>query len=187
MGTEPRRSRRTTADAAALPLAESRDAVEALVEADESLVPRAPSALLVEPAVLEPAEVAALLADLEISLERADGLTASATQLPLRTDDFNAGGRSTGGAYPGKDELYPFGERAPTTEGTDHEPDAPTSGRDRRDSQLPPSAWLFADDAGAGRPARHQQGHHLRARRGARKEARPAPRQAQGSLFGDHR
>src|SRR4051794_40729936 len=39
--------------------------VERLIETDVSLVPTGPSAMLVEPAVLEPEEVAALLADLD--------------------------------------------------------------------------------------------------------------------------
>src|SRR5256885_17180278 len=42
----------------------SREEVERLVEDDLSLVPAAPSALLVEPSVLDPEEVRALLADL---------------------------------------------------------------------------------------------------------------------------
>jgi hypothetical protein len=69
--------------------------------------------------------------------------------------------------------------------GDGHEPHATSTGCDRRDPKLPPLAWLFPYHAGAGRPARDKQGHHLRARRGAGKKARPAPRQAQGSLFGD--
>src|SRR5204862_5721906 len=42
----------------------TRDEVEQLVELDLSLVPDRPSALLVEPSVLDPEEVRALLADL---------------------------------------------------------------------------------------------------------------------------
>jgi len=70
--------------------------------------------------------------------------------------------------------------------GEGHEPHAASTGCDRRDPKLPSLAWLFPYHAGAGRPARHKQGDHLRARRGPGKKARPAPRQAQGSLFGDH-
>ncbi len=69
--------------------------------------------------------------------------------------------------------------------GDGHEPHAAPTGCDRRDPKLPSLAWLFPYHAGAGRPARHKQGDHLRARRGVGKKARPAPRQAQGSLFGD--
>jgi hypothetical protein len=69
----------------------------------------------------------------------------------------------------------------------DHESHAATAGCSRSHPQLSPLAWLFPHHAGAGRPARHKQGDHLRARRSAGKKARPASRQAQGSLFGDHR
>jgi len=67
-----------------------------------------------------------------------------------------------------------------------YEFDASPIGRCGRDSKLSPFAWLFPDNAGTGGPARNQQGHHLRARWGARKKARHSTRQAQGSLFGDH-
>src|SRR5665213_364185 len=127
--------------------------IEQWVENDPSLAPLGPSAFLVEPSVLDPAEVAALLADLP-------ALLASMNDEP----DFPS----------------------PLTlpEGSDHEPDASATGRGFRHSQLSISAWLFPDHAGAGRPAGHQQGHDIRARRGAGKKTRPAPRQAQGSLFG---
>src|SRR5688500_16018344 len=46
----------------------TREQVERMVEHDPSLAPTGPSALLVEPAVLEPAEVRALLADLNALL-----------------------------------------------------------------------------------------------------------------------
>src|SRR5688572_8862485 len=68
-----------------------------------------------------------------------------------------------------------------------YEPDAPATGCNRSDSKFPSLAWLFPNHAGAGRSARHQQGHHLRARQCAGKKARPAARPSQGSLFGDHR
>src|SRR2546421_4680189 len=45
-----------------------REQVEQWVETDPSLVPVAPSSLLVEPSVLDPAEVRALLADLDALL-----------------------------------------------------------------------------------------------------------------------
>src|SRR5439155_8121140 len=122
--------------------------VERTIENDPALMPVARSALLVEPAVLDPLEVEALLVDL------APLLAAAATTC----DEI----------------LY----------GADHEPHAPPVGCDRGHSKLSPLAWLFSDHAGIGRPARHKQGHHLRARRGFGKKARPAPRQAQGSLFG---
>src|SRR5438093_1114136 len=47
-----------------------REAVERLVESDPALVPHSPSTLLVEPSVLEPAEIAALLDDLEECLQQ---------------------------------------------------------------------------------------------------------------------
>src|SRR5439155_4674107 len=68
----------------------------------------------------------------------------------------------------------------------DHESHAATTGCGGGNPQLSTLAWLFPHHAGAGRSARHQQGHHLRARRGTGKKTRPASRQAQGSLFGNH-
>src|SRR4051794_24202853 len=56
--------------------------VEQWIERDESLVPREPSAFLVEPTVLDPAEVAALLADLDLSLAEAALATAVAAATP---------------------------------------------------------------------------------------------------------
>src|ERR1700738_691971 len=128
--------------------------IEELIESDPSLVPQGASALLVEPSVLEPEEVAALLVDLHALLAGA--------------------------------ESAAVGSPVILSEGPDHEPDSPATGRHFRHSQLSLSAWLFPHPAGAGRSARHQQGHDLRARRSAGKKTRPAPRQAQGSLFGDH-
>src|SRR3954467_2944521 len=68
-----------------------------------------------------------------------------------------------------------------------YESDPAATGCDRRHSQFPSLAWLFPNHAGVGRSARHQQGHHLRARERPGKKARPAPRSPQGSLFGDNR
>src|SRR5690242_19311088 len=92
MGKEPRRPSDSTAvlELGARARATERAAVEALVEADASLVPHAPSALLVEPAVLEPAEVAALLADLENSLDRAAGAGTSTMVSPAATGALQA-------------------------------------------------------------------------------------------------
>src|SRR5436190_20386759 len=59
------------------------ESVEDCIERDASLVPREASALLVEPAVLDPAEIAALLADLEPCLAEAVlAPAASATSGP---------------------------------------------------------------------------------------------------------
>jgi hypothetical protein len=129
------------------------DDVERLIEADLSLAPEVHSALLVEPVLLEPIELAALLDNLVPLLE------ASAR----------------------------LGSGAESTQGTEYEPHASTNGRTGGDQKLPAFAWLFPNHAGAGRPARHQQGNHLRARRGTGKKARAAKGQTQGSLFGDRR
>src|ERR1700733_5087174 len=72
------------------------------------------------------------------------------------------------------------------TQGASDEPHTSAARRDRRHSKLSPLAWLFPNDAGIGRSARHQQSHHLRARRRAGKKTRPPSRQAQGSLFGNN-
>src|SRR5437588_11542701 len=75
----------------------SREDVERLVEEDSALVPRESSALLVEPAVLDPEEIQALLAGLS-------NLLAGETEL-----------------IPGP--PYPTGD----PEENCHEPDAPTT------------------------------------------------------------
>src|SRR5581483_5306577 len=137
--------------------------VERQIERDESLVPRRPSALLVEPSVLERAELEALLLDLGPLLAAA------------------ADGESLDGENPDGEPVEP------TAQGASYEPHTSSVGRDRRHSKLSPFAWLFTDHAGIGRPTGNQQGHDLRARGGARKKARPAPRQTQGSLFGNRR
>src|SRR4051812_36886228 len=57
-----------------------REQVEQWVETDPSLVPDAPSTLLVEPSVLDPAEVRALLSDLSALLA---GATTGPVARPL--------------------------------------------------------------------------------------------------------
>src|SRR5437667_10133278 len=133
---------------------ETAEQIELLVESDPALVPNRASALLVEPSVLDQAELEALLLGLGPEL-----LAAMNQELSLIC----------------------------AAEGASNEPHPSATGRDCRHSKLSPFAWLFADHAGAGRSTGHQQGDHLRARRGAGKKARPAPRQTQGSLFGDRR
>src|SRR4051812_38589832 len=196
-----------------------REQVEQWVESDPSLVPDGPSSLLVEPSVLDPAEVQALLADLHALLadaaigtrarrvargplhDLADSLFGAAEMVSGTVDNVSSTASRTVSSAPGfvgtsappsgtAYDALPGPARAAPGEPCQeppYEPHAAPVGRDRRDSKLSPLARLFADDAGAGGPAGHQQGHHLRARRRPGKEARPAPRQAQGSLFGDHR
>jgi hypothetical protein len=130
--------------------------IEELVEADSALAPIGLSPLMVEPVLLDPREVAALLDNLVPMLEASANIAA----IDAATD--------SGGS-----------------EGVEYESDPQASGRSGGHSKLSPFAWLFSDYAGAGRSARHQQGHYLRARRGFGKKARPSPQQAQGSLFGD--
>ena len=137
-----------------------------MIESDPALVPTSPSRFLVEPSVLDVEEVQALLADLGALLRSTEG---SGFPTDLRPE-------SAGSARPG--------EHAGS--GVSHEPNTPSDGRDRRNPKLSPFAWLFPDHAGIGRSTGHQQGHHLRARRRSGKKARPAPRQTQGALFGDH-
>jgi hypothetical protein len=130
------------------------DEVERLIESDRALVPGAPSALIVEPVLLEPGEIAALLDNLVPLLEASASLAA---------------------------------RDVPEHEGNRYESHSAADGRSRGNPKLPAFAWLFSHHAGTGRPTRHQQGHHLRARRSAGKKARSSKGQAQGSLFGDHR
>ena len=137
------------------------DPLEGDFEADPSLVPAGASALLVAPAVLDPQEVEALLSGLHSLLEET---SAAAAANALAVDALSE---------QQKDSTY--------------ESDPSSTGCDRRGAQFPSLAWLFPNHAGASRPARHQQGHHLRARERFGKKARPAPRPPQGSLFGDHR
>src|SRR5687767_10907079 len=145
---------------------------EHALETDPRLAPVGRSALLVEPAVLDPREVEALLADLGELLAAA----AHAADDPLGAGASRVAAATAAAALIGV---------AAAVEGASYESHAPSARRDRRDPKLSPLAWLFPDHAGAGRPARHQQGDDLRARRRPGKKARPAPRQAQGSLFGD--
>src|SRR5215208_7099752 len=131
--------------------------LESAIESDPALVPASASALLVAPAVLDPQEVEALLSGLHSLLEETSAAAAA----------------NASAVEQHKDSVY--------------ESDSPATGCDRRHSQFPSLAWLFPNHAGTGRSARHQQGHHLRARERPGKKARPAPRSPQGSLFGDHR
>jgi hypothetical protein len=134
--------------------------LEAAIETDPALVPAGASALLVAPAVLDPQEVEALLSGLHSLLEETSAAAAAnALAADALTDQQKDG----------------------------YEPDASTTGCDRRHSQFPSLAWLFPNHAGTGRSTRHQQGHHLRARERPGKKARAAARSPQGSLFGDHR
>ena len=134
--------------------------LEQAIESDPSLVPVGPSRLQVESTVLDAEEVEALLGGLTALLRSAEA-----------TGDFPA-------------EGHPL--TLSRIQRSEHESDAKTDRRDRRYSQLSPFAWLFPDDAGIGRSARHQQSHHLRARRRVGKKAGAPSGQAQGSLFGDH-
>jgi hypothetical protein len=138
--------------------------IERLIETDPALVPNGPSQFVVSARLLEDEELAALLEGLSPLLDGDD---------PLVAKDLGAvDSGSNGEAHDASSEV-------------DHEPYPTPTGCGRRHPELSPLAWLFPNHAGAGRPARHQQGHDLRARRGAGKKARSAPRQAQGSLFGN--
>src|SRR5215203_4799066 len=89
----------------------TREQVERLVEADPSLVPGGPSALLVEPSVLDPEEVRALLVDLH-------ALLAGAAHPPLLPGQ--AIGTWLGSLFPGPDaaaETVAGGITAATTSG----------------------------------------------------------------------
>src|SRR5258708_91569 len=163
MGRKPHRKKAAkaaaqSAQATAEPSVElTVEQVERLVEEDPTLAPTGPSVLMVEDLVLEPEELQALLDGLAAQFAETEGL-------------------------PGWD---PWSDGLLTGfNGVSHESDPATVGRAGRHSKLSPLAWLFPDHAGVGRSARHQQGHHLRARRRAGKKARPPAGQAQGSLFG---
>jgi hypothetical protein len=145
------------ADAAASAKDKFEAELEADLENDPALVPAGASALLVAPAVLDPQEVEALLSGLHALLEDS---SAAAAANALAVEQH-------------KDSGY--------------EPDSQAVGCDRRHSQFQALAWLFPNHAGTGRSARHQQGHHLRARERPGKKTRAAARSPQGSLFGDHR
>jgi len=69
------------------------------------------------------------------------------------------------------------------TLGASHEPYATSVEDPAVDSRIAHRSWLFADDAGTRRRTRHQQGHRIRARRGADQEGRAQARSQQGSLF----
>jgi hypothetical protein len=178
------------------PIVDYRGPVECEVENDPAMVPNGRSSLLVEPAVLDPEEVRALLAPLSLSPWPAGGTHNDDDERESRRRKEPGGGRdaadlteshlSESRSTQARESLQPFelDDKFQRQEGR-HEPHPASVGCVGRDPQLPAPARLFADDAGVGRPARHQQGDHLRARRGPRKEARAAARQAQGTLFGD--
>jgi hypothetical protein len=151
------------------------------IEADLSLVPDGPSALQVEPTVLDPAEVRALLGGLTALLRSAEATGDSPVDSPGDSpgDSLVEGYSVVGYAVAEQAERF-------KSDRSEYEPDAKTNRRDRRYSQLSPFAWLFPDDAGIGRSARHQQSHHLRTRRRPGKKAGAPSGQTQGSLFGDH-
>jgi hypothetical protein len=73
--------------------------------------------------------------------------------------------------------------RANTVLGGSHESHTETTQDSATDSRIAHRAGLFADDAGTRRRTRHQQGHRVRARRGAHQERRAQARSQQGSLF----
>src|SRR5947208_7686019 len=74
-----------------------REQVEQWVESDPSLVPDRPSALLVEPSVLDPAEVQALLADLGALLSGAEPAPRPAVPIAAARFLFCATGFGTDG------------------------------------------------------------------------------------------
>ena len=76
---------------------------------------------------------------------------------------------------------------APTNDGKDRadEPDSQATQNPPAHPRLADPAWLFPDHAGTRRRDRRQQGHGLRARRGAHQEGRAHPRGQQGTLFVD--
>jgi hypothetical protein len=154
----------------------SREQVEALVEDDPALVPTGPSAFDVEDWVLEPEELTALLEGLAAQLELTDRAADEAGA--LNTAAYASQPTAAGNAEAG----FPHW---PAGKGVGYESDASPVGRGGRHPKLSPLAWLFPNHAGTGRPARNQQGHHLRARGRFGKKAGHPPRQAQGSLFGD--
>src|SRR4051812_25057937 len=125
------------------------DEIERLIETDLTLVPKRSSAMLVEPSVLDPQEVQALLADLGALLQAA-AVEAATVVAAGAHGSAHASTHVTGG--PAQQNF----------EGARYESHASAVGRHRRDSKLSPLAWLFPDHAGAGRPARNEQGHHLR-------------------------
>jgi hypothetical protein len=159
--------------------------VEELVEADAALVPVGISPLMVEPVLLDPREVAALLDNLVPMLEASANLAAMEVAMEAAMEgamgdamQVAAGSAETSGGEGGGIDVARL-------EGVVYESDAQAGRRGRGHSKLPALAWLFSDYAGAGRSARHQQGHYFRARRGFGKKARPSPQQTQSSLFGD--
>src|SRR5215208_2134711 len=130
----------------------ARELAEHWVEHDPSLVPDRPSSLLVEPSVLDPAEVRALLSDLNVLLAgaaigpvaraaasavAASGVAASGSAIhSLFGLSFDADGGAAGGYESGR-ELYPGDAPGEPCEEPSYESDAAPTGRDRRDPQLP--------------------------------------------------
>ncbi len=73
-----------------------------------------------------------------------------------------------------------------TSSGENHDESHPeTTSRSAHDPQLASNAGLLPDDAGDRRSTRRQQGHSIRARRGAHREGSAGSRQEQGTLFVD--
>src|SRR5690606_32207460 len=68
---------------------------------------------------------------------------------------------------------------------TSYEPHSEAAEDPETDPRLARAERLFADDAGARRRARREQGHGLRARRGAHPQGRAGARAEQGTLFVD--
>ncbi len=115
------------------------EAFERAFENDPSFQPREQSRFLVESVVLDVAEVDALLSGLAYALSET-------------SDECN--------------ETDRVGAAANISEkGSDYESHTQTDGCSGGNPGLPASPWLFANDAGTGRPARDEQGHYFRARR----------------------
>jgi len=84
------------------------------------------------------------------------------------------------------DNLEPVSFRLPSgTREHTHDADTQTAQNTHRNPGLPGSQRILADHAGTGRSAQRLQGHHLRARRGARAQKSAHQSAEQGSLFGD--
>jgi hypothetical protein len=84
---------------------------------------------------------------------------------------------------------FPFAQSiarwASAREASAYEPHAQATEDSEIDPRLARPERLFADDAGARRRTRRQQGHGLRACRSAYSQGRAAPRAEQGTLFVD--
>lgn len=103
---------------------------------------------------------------------------------PWRVEDMpplaakhGAGGQSASWAGPGESAL---GQEAMS-----NEPDTEAVAHLAAHPRLARPSWLFADDARARGRDRREQGHGLRARRGAHQKGSVGARAQQGSLFVD--